>query len=63
MIDPQKFVGLSKRSSQNLAEANSLIYHLVRVDGEAFFPYPTEPRTDRVCIEIEGNQVVKAVIM
>lgn len=57
-----KFIGLGKRSSQNLAEAESLAYRLIRVDAESFLPYPEDIRTDRVCIEIDNLKVSKAKI-
>jgi hypothetical protein len=61
-MDIQIFLGLTKRSAQNLAEQNSLLFHLIRIDGEDFFSYPKEARTDRVCVEIDKGAVSKATI-
>ena len=62
MHNANDFIGLSKVASQNLAEKKNIIYHLVRIDGEMFFDYPSEIRDDRVCVEIENGRVVKASI-
>lgn len=56
------FIGLSKVSAQNFAEANNLIFRLIRIDDERFMDYPEEQRTDRVCIEIDNFRVSKANI-
>jgi hypothetical protein len=59
----EDFIGVSKFKAHDLAEANSLVYRLVSVDGAIFLGYPTdEPRTDRICVEIENGVVVKATI-
>ena len=42
-----------------------MIFQLVRVDGEKFFDYPTDlsnPRTDRIFVEIENNKVVRVLV-
>lgn len=61
-MDTKQFLGLSKKSAQNLAEVNNLIFRLIRVDDVDFFSYPEDLREDRVCIEIEKSQVVAASI-
>lgn len=61
-MQAEKFIGLSKSKAQWLAEANYMVFRLISVDGEPFFSYPEEVMTDRVCVEIVQNQVVKAVI-
>ena len=57
-----KFVGLSKKDAQNLAEIFNMIFRLVRVDERKILSYPEDQRTDRICVEIEKNKVVKAVV-
>lgn len=61
-MDITKFLGLTKKSAQDLAEKNNLVFRLIRIDQESFFTYPSnsEHRNDRICIEIEKGQVVKA---
>lgn len=61
MFDAKEFLGLSKKSAQNLAEAKNIIFRLIRVDDERFFDYPTEVFYERVCIEIDNGKVTKAV--
>lgn len=58
----EKFLNLPKRDAQNLAERNNLIFRLISVDGEPYFPYPEDQRADRVCVEVEKNKVVKATM-
>lgn len=66
MSKAEDFVGMSKKGAQNKAEAENLIFRLISVDGVSFLKYPTEldppeePRTDRICVEIENSKVVKA---
>jgi hypothetical protein len=62
MIDAQQYIGLSKQSSQDRAEAQNLVWRLISVDGEPFFSYPQDTRDDRICVEIVGGRVVKAII-
>ena len=57
-----KFLGLSKKDSQNLADINNLIFRLIRIDDKNFLPYPEDQREDRICIEIEKSVVVRATI-
>jgi hypothetical protein len=61
----QKFIGLSKKSAQDLAERKDLIFRLISINGEPYFSYPEESdyRTDRICVELENSVVSKAVIM
>lgn len=61
-MDANQFIGMSKRRAQDLAEAKNLIFRLIRVDSEAFLPYPEDRRDDRVCVEIEQGKVVKVSI-
>jgi hypothetical protein len=58
----EQFKGLSKKQAQQLAEIKNLIFRLIIVDGEQFFSMPEDQRDDRVCVEIENGQVVKASI-
>jgi hypothetical protein len=62
MIDTNTFIGLVKKSAQNLAEIHNLIFRLIRVDDKNFFPYPEDLRDDRICIELDKGQVSKAVL-
>jgi hypothetical protein len=62
MHNGNDFIGKSKKAAQDLAEKKNMIFHLVRIDQEAFFDYPSEVRDDRVCIEIEQGKVVRASI-
>lgn len=56
------FIGLSKKRAQDVAEYNSLIFRLVRVDSEEMLGYPTDTNAERICVEIEKGIVVKASI-
>ena len=56
------FIGLSKKRAQDLCEAKNMIFRPISVDGEPFFEYPEDTRTDRVCVEIVDLKVVKATI-
>jgi hypothetical protein len=47
-MEAEKFVNLSKKRAQDLAEANYMIFRLISVDGEPFFSYPEDIRTDRI---------------
>lgn len=61
-VDPSIFLGLTKKRSQDLSEAKSLVYRLVSIDGEQYLGYPEDTRDDRVCIVIEKGTVVEATI-
>jgi hypothetical protein len=63
-VNAEQFIGMSKKRAQDVAEFQSLVFRLVSVDGEKFLGYPeeAEPRTDRICIEIENGAVVKATV-
>lgn len=61
-MEATQFIGLSKKGAQNLSEIKNLIFRLISVDGEPFFSMPEDSRTDRVCVVIENNKVVKATI-
>lgn len=62
MVTASQFVGLSKKRAQDLAEAKNMVFRLIRVDGEGFFAYPDDSRTDRVCVEIDAGLVSKATL-
>lgn len=62
MARSSDFIGQTKKGAQNLAEAKNMIFRLIRVDGEAYLPYPDDSRNDRVCVEIENGKVTKASI-
>jgi len=63
-MDSSEFIGLTKRTAQDKAEAKNAIFRLIRIDDRAFFDYPLpdDVRTDRVCVEIENGAVVKAAV-
>ncbi len=63
-MNSEMFLGKSKKTAQDLAEAKNFIFHLIRIDDNSFFSYPPSDqiRTDRVCVEIENGKVVKATI-
>lgn len=56
------FLGLSKKRAQDVAEYNSFIFRLVKVDDEEMLGYPTDINLERICVEIENGKVVKASI-
>lgn len=56
------FVGMTKKSAQDLAESKFLIFRLVSIDGETYLGYPEDTRTDRLCVEINDSKISKAVI-
>jgi hypothetical protein len=62
MATAEEFIGLSKSKAQDVAEYKSLIFRLISIDGESFFGYPEDVRTDRICVEIEKGKVVVATI-
>jgi len=64
MITADNFMGLTKKRAQDLAEAKSMIFRLISIDGDSFLPYPemTDKREDRICVEIENSKVIKAII-
>ena len=62
MADASIFLGLSKKRAQDVAEGKMMIFRLIRIDGENFYGYPEDTRTDRVCIEIDNGAVSKATI-
>lgn len=53
------FIGLSKKSAQNKAEAMNLTFRLIRIDNQTFFDYPEDKREDRICVEVDNFQVSK----
>ena len=61
-IDSDKYIGLPKKDAQNLAEKQSVIFRLIRVDDRNILPYPDDVRDDRICVEVENNKVVKATV-
>jgi hypothetical protein len=62
MAGSSDFIGQTKKGAQNLAEARTMIFRLIRVDGEHFFAYPDDTRNDRVCVEVDNGKVTKASI-
>jgi hypothetical protein len=62
MNNAESFIGLSKKSAQNLAESKNMIFRLIRIDDERFLDYPEETLYDRVCIEIDQGKVTKSTI-
>lgn len=58
----EEFLGLTKKGAQEKAEAKNFIFRLIRKDEQTFFSYPTDVRTDRVCVEIDKGTVTKATI-
>lgn len=56
------YLGLTKKSAQNLAEAQNVIFRLISIDGEDYFGYPEDSRDDRICVEINEGKVTKAVL-
>jgi len=58
-----KYIGLAKKSAQDRADRDNLIYRLVSVDGEKRLGYPEDERDDRICVEIENRVIVKAIII
>lgn len=61
-MDVKEFIGLTKKSAQNKADAMSLTFRLIRIDNQEFFKMPEEAREDRICIEIDRGEVTKAII-
>jgi hypothetical protein len=59
----EEYVGLSKKSAQNKAEAQNLIFRLITIDGEPYLGFPEDVRDDRVCCEIVDGKVAKAYVM
>ena len=64
IMQAEDFLSLSKKQAQDLAESKYMIFHLVRIDDERFFDYPSEEdkRFDRICVEIDRGKITKAVI-
>jgi hypothetical protein len=63
-MDPNEYVGLTKKAAQDKAERKNAIFRLIRIDADKFFEYPdtTDVRTDRICVEIDGGKVTKATV-
>jgi hypothetical protein len=61
-INTKAYLGLGKRTAQNKAEGENLIFRLVRVDQETILGYPEDFRDDRLCVEIDNEKVTKAVL-
>jgi hypothetical protein len=62
MATADDFLGLTKKGAQNRAEEKNMIFRLIRIDGEKYYEYPEDTRTDRVCVEIENGKVTKATV-
>ena len=58
----QSFIGLSKKSAQDLADRMNFIFRLVSVNGEPYLGKPEDCRNDRICIDITDGKVSAAVI-
>jgi hypothetical protein len=58
----EKYLNLPKKEAQNLAEKSNIIFRLISVDGEPYFSYPEDERTDRICVEITKGKVSKATV-
>lgn len=58
----EDFIGLTKKGAMDKAEAKNFIFRLIRINEKNFFSYPSDTRTDRVCIEIDNGAVSKATI-
>ncbi len=59
--EAQQFLGLTKKTAQDKAEKKNLIFRLIRIDDKSFFSYPTDVRSDRVCVEIDNGKISKAI--
>lgn len=59
-MNENDFIGLSKKGAQDKADKNNLIFRLISVDGKPMFSYPTDTRTDRICIEMNNGEVTGA---
>lgn len=61
-MQAEKFVSLTKKEAQDLAERMNLIFRLIRVDDRNLQTYPEDLRDDRVCIELDKGHVTKATL-
>ena len=61
-MEAADFIGLSKKKCQDLCESKNMIFRPISVDGKAFFDYPEDVRTDRVCVKIVALKVTEAII-
>jgi hypothetical protein len=45
-------------------EGRNMIFRLIRIDNEQFFPYPPEEdkRSDRICVELDGGKITKPIL-
>jgi hypothetical protein len=55
----EDYLGLTKKAAQNKAEQQNLIFRLIRINDKSYFDYPEDTRSDRVCVEIDHDKVVK----
>ena len=62
LLIEQEFINCSKSRAQDLAEFKSLVFRLISIDGEPYFSYPEDIRTDRICIEVTNGRVSSARI-
>lgn len=58
----EQFIGLTKKRAQDLADKNNLIFWLVRIDGVDFLGEPKDIRDDRICVELNKCEIIKATI-
>jgi hypothetical protein len=61
-MEATDFIGLSKKSGQDLAESKNMVFRLISIDNEPFFSYPADERQDRICVEIKDGKIVVAKI-
>lgn len=62
MASADEYLGLTKKMAQDKAEGKNMIFRLIRIDSEPYFPYTDEMRTDRVCVEIDNGKITIATI-
>lgn len=62
MVKAEDFLNLDKKQAQDKCDRTNMLFRLISINGESYFSYPEDVRTDRVCIEITGNKVTKATI-
>lgn len=55
----EDFLGLTKKGAQDKAEQKNFIFRLIRINETNYFSYPSDVRTDRVCVEIDKGAVTK----
>ena len=61
--EAKEYLGLSKKMAQDKCEGKNMIFRLISIDGDPYFSWPEDRRTDRICIEIVNGKVTLAKIM